>query len=462
MKDKSLFNSKEYNEERIEYINECVREVCINGDDLSKYEKMIGKLFPEEPELFLKLSSFVEFCVSLKFRKSMSETSVANIKYLAEEIHVTDDTIALLTKENSLDESNNLNSENNVFLSKIRNNFQRLWLVGGIVCGICCFCVLFICVSDPYSSFFDGKYWLLVFTGLGTVGLLLEWRKVRYAVFLTMASFTLLAFSLIGYDESLWMMMMMICVFLHGIVMKISRVKERQSKMVMKDKSLFNKENQDFVTDATIDVLLSGYSQSADKQGSLWGRLFPIAKYRKIMLSVLLLTIVWFCSYFYGGTIDSILGLICFEISVSSIAIIVGFFLIVSDVKCHHLKTIDAPKWLAPHLKILSIGRALTITIFIIFAILLYGVFYKEIILEYSSYYDGFDVVNLFIPFHILLLCMGISILCVLLFNLINCDFKALHLVKTYVVVMLLLLICVLCIYGELFLYFPKELLFRH
>ncbi|MCQ2244707.1 MAG: hypothetical protein MJZ32_10680 [Bacteroidaceae bacterium] len=101
MEDKSLFNNTN-DTERIEYINECVREVCINGDDLKKYEKMIGKLFPGEPELFQNLMVFVKNWNGIKSRETMTETSIANIRYIAQNIHVSEETIEALLKEKTV------------------------------------------------------------------------------------------------------------------------------------------------------------------------------------------------------------------------------------------------------------------------------------------------------------------------------------------------------------------------
>ena len=95
MKDKSLFNNTN-DTERIEYINECVREVCINGDDLSKYEKMIGKLFPEEEHYYAKVQAFINQFRTLSNKQAISDTSIANIKYIAKDVHVTDDTICCI------------------------------------------------------------------------------------------------------------------------------------------------------------------------------------------------------------------------------------------------------------------------------------------------------------------------------------------------------------------------------
>lgn len=102
MKDQSIFNSNNTSADTSilsgqtsnadqEYINQCIKEVCHRGDSLSKYQKMIEKKF--SPEYYKKCENFVEEVKRSVDRKKFSNTSVVNLKYLANEIHVPIETV---------------------------------------------------------------------------------------------------------------------------------------------------------------------------------------------------------------------------------------------------------------------------------------------------------------------------------------------------------------------------------
>ena len=97
MEDQSIFNpnntssdtsilSGQTNNADQEYINQCIKEVCHRGDSLQKYQRMIEKKF--SPEYYQKCENFVEEVKRSVDRKKFSNTSVVNLKYLANEIHV--------------------------------------------------------------------------------------------------------------------------------------------------------------------------------------------------------------------------------------------------------------------------------------------------------------------------------------------------------------------------------------
>lgn len=74
-----------------EYINQCIKEVCHRGDSLQKYQRMIEKKF--SPDYYQKCENFVEEVRRSVDRKKFSNTSVVNLKYLANEIHVPVETV---------------------------------------------------------------------------------------------------------------------------------------------------------------------------------------------------------------------------------------------------------------------------------------------------------------------------------------------------------------------------------
>ena len=102
MEDQSIFNpnntssdtsilSGQTNNADQEYINQCIKEVCHRGDSLQKYQRMIEKKF--SPEYYQKCENFVEEVKRSVDRKKFSNTSVVNLKYLANEIHVPMETV---------------------------------------------------------------------------------------------------------------------------------------------------------------------------------------------------------------------------------------------------------------------------------------------------------------------------------------------------------------------------------
>ena len=102
MEDQSIFNSNrtssdssilsgQTNTADQEYINQCIKEVCHRGDSLQKYQRMIEKKF--SPDYYQKCENFVEEVRRSVDRKKFSNTSVVNLKYLANEIHVPVETV---------------------------------------------------------------------------------------------------------------------------------------------------------------------------------------------------------------------------------------------------------------------------------------------------------------------------------------------------------------------------------
>ena len=92
MEDKSIIkNTVDVN---ATYINDCIKVVCLEGDSLTKYKRMIEKQYGAE--FYQKCGSFVkEMKLSVR-RKKFTQTSITNLKYLANEIYVTTDTVDTL------------------------------------------------------------------------------------------------------------------------------------------------------------------------------------------------------------------------------------------------------------------------------------------------------------------------------------------------------------------------------
>lgn len=79
-----------------EYISECIKEVCIKGDSLSKYQKIIEKKYGVE--FYQKCEGFVEEMNRSVDKKKFTNTSVTNLHYLARQIGVSDATVDAIVK----------------------------------------------------------------------------------------------------------------------------------------------------------------------------------------------------------------------------------------------------------------------------------------------------------------------------------------------------------------------------
>lgn len=99
MVDKSIQNNKnEGHSEGVAFINNCVKEVCLNNDELIKYKKFISNFFPDEPDFYTKLEDFIALVNSHKAQERLTNTSINNIKFLAKNLHIEEQTIDMIMK----------------------------------------------------------------------------------------------------------------------------------------------------------------------------------------------------------------------------------------------------------------------------------------------------------------------------------------------------------------------------
>lgn len=82
-----------------EFANELIKEVCLNDDSLSKYQKQIEKKFGEA--FYNKCDDFVKEVQRSIESKKFSNTSVINLKYLAKEIGIPVETVDIITNHYS-------------------------------------------------------------------------------------------------------------------------------------------------------------------------------------------------------------------------------------------------------------------------------------------------------------------------------------------------------------------------
>lgn len=78
-----------------EYANELIKEVCLNGDSFSKYQKQIEKRFGVD--FYEKCDDFVNEVKRSIGNKKFSNSSIINLKYLAREINIPEETVEIVT-----------------------------------------------------------------------------------------------------------------------------------------------------------------------------------------------------------------------------------------------------------------------------------------------------------------------------------------------------------------------------
>lgn len=95
MKDKSVLN---HSSAQIDdkYINECIKEVCLKGDSITKYKRVIEKKYG--PDFYEKCKIFVKEVRRSVSRQKFTDSSVSKLKYIAGEIHITDSTVNTIVK----------------------------------------------------------------------------------------------------------------------------------------------------------------------------------------------------------------------------------------------------------------------------------------------------------------------------------------------------------------------------
>lgn len=91
MEDKSIIKNIDSVDVNPTYINDCIKEVCLKGDSLTKYKRMIEKQYGAE--FYQKCGNFVKEVKRSEGRKKFTQTSQTNLKYLANEINITSDTV---------------------------------------------------------------------------------------------------------------------------------------------------------------------------------------------------------------------------------------------------------------------------------------------------------------------------------------------------------------------------------
>ena len=94
MEDESILNQN--TQEVQDYLNDLAIAVCINGDRLEKYEKMVTKRCGDKA--FANMKRFVEEVQHSAEREKFTNTSRVNLSYLGKNAGVSEDTLAKIIK----------------------------------------------------------------------------------------------------------------------------------------------------------------------------------------------------------------------------------------------------------------------------------------------------------------------------------------------------------------------------
>ena len=94
MEDKSIIKNTDTIDTNVTFINDCIKEVCLKGDSLVKYKRLIEKQYGSDS--YQKCINFVKEVRLVINRKKFTQTSIANLNYLANEINVTSATVEAL------------------------------------------------------------------------------------------------------------------------------------------------------------------------------------------------------------------------------------------------------------------------------------------------------------------------------------------------------------------------------
>lgn len=90
--DKSIFNSK--NNQGESYLDELVFAICVNGESLNKYQKIVQKKLGAE--VYANVEQFVKTFQQQVERKQFTNTSLLNLKYLGKNAGLSEEAVNLI------------------------------------------------------------------------------------------------------------------------------------------------------------------------------------------------------------------------------------------------------------------------------------------------------------------------------------------------------------------------------
>ena len=77
----------------VQFVNDLIKDVCLNGKSLSKFRGEVNKYFPGNGDVFGQIKEFVDAVKSVKSGEKEVDASFLELRTLAQHIYLTSDTV---------------------------------------------------------------------------------------------------------------------------------------------------------------------------------------------------------------------------------------------------------------------------------------------------------------------------------------------------------------------------------
>jgi len=77
----------------VQFVNDLIKDVCLNGKSLSKFRGEVNKYFPGNGDVFGQIEEFVDAVKSVKSGEKEVDASFLELRTLAQHIYLTSDTV---------------------------------------------------------------------------------------------------------------------------------------------------------------------------------------------------------------------------------------------------------------------------------------------------------------------------------------------------------------------------------
>jgi len=77
----------------VQFVNDLIKDVCLNGKSLSKFRSEVNKFFPGNDDVFGQIEEFVDTVKSVKSGEKEVDASFLELRTLAQHIYLTSDTV---------------------------------------------------------------------------------------------------------------------------------------------------------------------------------------------------------------------------------------------------------------------------------------------------------------------------------------------------------------------------------
>ena len=77
----------------VQFVNDLIKDVCLNGKSLSKFRGEVNKYFPGDGDVYGQIEEFVDVVKSVKSGEKEVDASFLELRTLAQHIYLTSDTV---------------------------------------------------------------------------------------------------------------------------------------------------------------------------------------------------------------------------------------------------------------------------------------------------------------------------------------------------------------------------------